>query len=218
ISRQLRLRDLAGLIVIDFIDMEESRNNNAVERRLKDSLRNDRARIQIGRISSFGLLEMSRQRLHPSLQEASTEICMHCRGSGRIRSVDSTALHVLRLVEEEITKTFTPGVAVFAPTAVALYILNQKRNALSQLEMRRGVRIYINADDSLTPPDYRLERIKQLAPGEELPPAVAPAPLPTDVELEIDADIPDDAEEETEAVESDAETQSSEREGAQAEA
>ncbi|HVY98967.1 MAG TPA: Rne/Rng family ribonuclease [Dongiaceae bacterium] len=199
IARQLRLRDLAGLIVIDFIDMEEGRNNNAVERRLKDSLRNDRARIQIGRISSFGLLEMSRQRLHPSLQEASTEICPHCRGSGRIRSVDSTALHVLRMVEEEITKTFSPGVSVFAPTAVALYILNQKRTALSQLEMRRGVRIYINGDDSLTPPDYRLERIKQLAPGEELPPAVAPAPLPTDVELEIDEDVPEEMEEEAEA-------------------
>jgi ribonuclease E len=221
IARQLRLRDLAGLIVIDFIDMEESRNNNAVERRMKDSLRNDRARIQIGRISSFGLLEMSRQRLHPSLQEASTEMCPHCRGSGRIRSVDSTALHILRMVEEEITKSFSPGVAVFAPTPVALYILNQKRTALSQLEMRRGVRIYINGDDSLTPPDYRLERLKQLAPGEELPPAVAPDPLPTDIELEIDADIPEEIEEESEAasaVESDVEAQSGDSEGVAAEA
>jgi len=198
IARQLRLRDLAGLIVIDFIDMEESRNNNAVERRLKDALRNDRARIQIGRISSFGLLEMSRQRLHPSLQEASTDICPHCRGSGRIRSVDSTALHVLRLVEEEITKSFSPGVSVFAPTAVALYILNQKRTALSQLEARRGVRVYINGDDSLTPPDFRLERIKQLAPGEELPPAPAPLPLPTDAEIELEEDIVEETEEETE--------------------
>src|SRR5581483_11746425 len=106
IARQLRLRDLAGLIVIDFIDMEEGRNRHAVERRLKEALRHDRARIQVGRISPFGLLEMSRQRLRPSLQEASTDICPHCRGSGRIRSVDSTALHVLRLVEEEITKAF----------------------------------------------------------------------------------------------------------------
>jgi ribonuclease E len=198
IARQLRLRDLAGLIVIDFIDMEEGRNNNAVERRLKDSLRNDRARIQIGRISSFGLLEMSRQRLHPSLQEASTDICPHCRGSGRIRSVDSTALHVLRLVEEEITKSFSPGVSVFAPTAVALYILNQKRTALSQLEMRRGVRVYVNGDDSLTPPDFRLERIKQLAPGEELPPAPAPLPLPTDAEIDVEEDVVEEAEDETE--------------------
>jgi ribonuclease E len=213
IARQLRLRDLAGLIVIDFIDMEESRNNNAVERRLKDALRNDRARIQIGRISSFGLLEMSRQRLHPSLQEASTDICPHCRGSGRIRSVDSTALHVLRLVEEEITKSFSPGVSVFAPTAVALYILNQKRIALSQLETRRGVRVYVNGDDSLTPPDFRLERIKQLAPGEELPPAAPPVPLPTDAEIDLEDDIVEEAEEETEteaAAEAEGETEASE--------
>ena len=199
IARQLRLRDLAGLIVIDFIDMEEGRNNAAVERRMKESLRNDRARIQIGRISSFGLLEMSRQRLHPSLQEASTEICPHCRGSGRIRSVDSTALHVLRMVEEEITKTFSPGVSVFAPTPVALYILNQKRTALSQLEMRRGVRIYINGDDSLTPPDFRLERIKQLAPGEELPPAPAAIPLPADAEIDLEEDVVEEVDEEAEA-------------------
>ncbi|HVM85707.1 MAG TPA: Rne/Rng family ribonuclease [Candidatus Binatia bacterium] len=199
IARQLRLRDLAGLIVIDFIDMEEGRNNAAVERRMKESLRNDRARIQIGRISSFGLLEMSRQRLHPSLQEASTEICPHCRGSGRIRSVDSTALHVLRMVEEEITKTFSPGVSVFAPTPVALYILNQKRTALSQLEMRRGVRIYINGDDTLTPPDFRLDRIKQLAPGEELPPAPAPVPLPADAEIDLEEDVVEEVDEEAEA-------------------
>jgi ribonuclease E len=199
IARQLRLRDLAGLIVIDFIDMEEGRNNSAVERRMKDALRNDRARIQIGRISSFGLLEMSRQRLHPSLQEASTEVCPHCHGSGRIRSVDSTALHVLRMVEEEITKTFSPGVSVFAPTAVSLYILNQKRLSLSQLEMRRGVRIYVNGDDSLVPPDYRLERIKQLAPGEELPPTNPVAILPTEAEIDIEDDIVEEAEEETEA-------------------
>ena len=215
IARQLRLRDLAGLIVIDFIDMEESRNNNAVERRMKDSLRNDRARIQIGRISSFGLLEMSRQRLHPSLQEASTDICPHCRGSGRIRSVDSTALHVLRLVEEEITKSFSPGVAVFAPTAVALYILNQKRTALSQLEARRGVRIYLNSDDSLVPPDFRLERIKQLAPGEELPPAPDPMPLPTEAEIDLEDDVVEETEAESEdeaegAVEADGETEAAE--------
>jgi ribonuclease E len=200
VARQLRLRDLAGLIVIDFIDMEESRNNNAVERRLKDALRNDRARIQIGRISSFGLLEMSRQRLHPSLQEASTDICPHCRGSGRIRSVDSTALHVLRLVEEEISKSFSPGVSVYAPTAVALYILNQKRTALSQLEARRGVRVYVNGDDSLTPPDFRLERLKQLAPGEELPPAPALIPLPIEAEIDLEDDIVEEAEDEAEGV------------------
>jgi len=149
---------------------------------------------------------MSRQRLHPSLQEASTDICPHCRGSGRIRSVDSTALHVLRLVEEEITKSFSPGVSVYAPTAVALYILNQKRMALSQLEIRRGVRVYVNGDDSLTPPDFRLERIKQLAPGEELPPAPAPLPLPTDAEIDLEDDVVEEAEDETEvAADADAE-------------
>ncbi|MBL8708449.1 MAG: ribonuclease E/G [Rhodospirillaceae bacterium] len=182
VARQLRLRDLAGLIVIDFIDMDEGRNNAAVERRMKDALRNDRARIQIGRISSFGLLEMSRQRLHASLQEASTEVCPHCHGTGRMRSVDSTALHVLRMVEEEITRNPSPGVSVHVPTAVALFILNQKRHALAQLELRRGVRIYLNADDDLTPPDFRLERIKQLTPGEELP----PAPLPSVIEVDLD--------------------------------
>src|SRR5690349_10916006 len=149
VARQLRLRDLAGLIVIDFIDMEENRNNAAVERRLKEALKNDRARIQIGRISSFGLLEMSRQRLHPSLVEASTEICPHCRGSGRMRSVESTALHVLRMVEEEIARTFSPGVTIFVPTSVALFILNHKRASIEEIEQRRGARIYLQADDSL---------------------------------------------------------------------
>ncbi|WP_374384005.1 Rne/Rng family ribonuclease [Dongia sp.] len=204
VARQLRLRDLAGLIVIDFIDMDEGRNNAAVERRMKDALRNDRARIQIGRISSFGLLEMSRQRLHASLQEASTELCPHCHGTGRMRSVDSTALHVLRMVEEEITRNAAAGVTVFVPSAVALYILNQKRHALAQLELRRGVRIYLSADDELTPPDYRLERIKMLAPGEELP----PAPEPQLIEIDFDESEDENYVEETdeaETAESDAE-------------
>jgi ribonuclease E len=203
VARQLRLRDLAGLIVIDFIDMDEGRNNAAVERRMKDALRNDRARIQIGRISSFGLLEMSRQRLHASLQEASTEICPHCHGTGRMRSVDSTALHVLRMVEEEITRNASAGVSVFVPSSVALYILNQKRHALAQLELRRGVRIYLNADDELTPPDYRLERIKVLAPGEELPPAPEAQPI----EIDFDESEDDNYVEETDEVEAVAETE-----------
>ncbi|TDQ83935.1 RNAse E [Dongia mobilis] len=214
VARQLRLRDLAGLIVIDFIDMDEGRNNAAVERRMKDALRNDRARIQIGRISSFGLLEMSRQRLHASLQEASTEICQHCHGSGRVRSVDSTALHVLRMVEEDITRHPTPGVTVHVPAAVALFILNQKRQALAQLELRRGVRIYLTADDSLTPPDYRLERIKQLAPGEELPPAPLPAVIDVDFDDDADEEILEEAEEiDATAAEAADETESGEEEG-----
>ena len=203
VARQLRLRDLAGLIVIDFIDMEENRNNAAVERRMKESLKNDRARIQIGRISTFGLLEMSRQRLHPSLAEASTEICPHCAGTGRIRSVDSTALHVLRMVEEEITRSYSPGITVTVPGAVALYILNQKRAALAELEQRRGIRIYLEADDSLIPPDYRLERLKQLAPGEEVQqrqlPPVTVVEEEVDIEDEIDVEEEETAEGETDA-------------------
>ncbi len=196
VARQLRLRDLAGLIVIDFIDMEENRNNASVERRLKEALKNDRARIQIGRISTFGLLEMSRQRLHPSLVEASTEMCPHCRGSGRMRSVESTALHVLRMVEEEIARSFTPGATIFVPTSVALFILNHKRTSIDDIEQRRGVRIYLQADDDLTPPEYRLERIKMLNPGEEVVKRIAP-PAPV---IEEEEELP--AEEfETEALE-----------------
>jgi ribonuclease E len=205
IARQLRLRDLAGLIVIDFIDMEENRNNAQVERRLKEALKNDRARIQIGRISTFGLLEMSRQRLHPSLVEASTEACAHCHGTGRVRSVESTALHVLRMAEEEIARSFSPGVTIFVPTAVALFMLNHKRRAIEEMELRRGVRVYLQADDELTPPEYRLDRIKQLAPGEEVQPRAAlPAPaieeepedlLPEELEEAAEAAAPEEAEE-----------------------
>ncbi|MGH6893707.1 MAG: Rne/Rng family ribonuclease, partial [Dongiaceae bacterium] len=192
VARQLRLRDLAGLIVIDFIDMEENRNNATVERRLKEALKNDRARIQIGRISTFGLLEMSRQRLHPSLAEASTEACAHCHGTGRVRSVESTALHVLRMAEEEIARNFSPGVTIFVPGAVALFILNHKRHAVDEMEQRRGVRAYLQADDELTPPEYRLDRIKQLNPGEEVQQrAQLPAPV---IEEEPDDSIPEELE------------------------
>ena len=131
IARQLRLRDLAGLIVIDFIDMEEHRNQAAVERRLKEAMRHDRARIQLGRISPFGLLELSRQRLRPSLLEASTQPCPHCNGTGHIRSTESTALHVLRAIEEEGMRRRSAEIAVAVPTVVALYILNQKRADLA---------------------------------------------------------------------------------------
>ena len=199
VARQLRLRDLAGLIVIDFIDMEENRNNAQVERRLKEALKNDRARIQIGRISTFGLLEMSRQRLHPSLVEASTEACAHCHGTGRVRSVESTALHVLRMAEEEIARSFSPGVTIFVPTPVALFMLNHKRRAIEEMEQRRGVRVYLQADDELTPPEYRLDRIKQLNPGEEIQPRALPA-------APIIEDEPDDLPpEELEAEETEAE-------------
>jgi ribonuclease E len=166
IARQLRLRDLAGLIVIDFIDMEEHRNQAAVERRLKEALRNDRARIQVGRISPFGLLEMSRQRLRSSLAEASTQPCPHCGGTGFIRSTESTALYVLRSIEEEGMRRRSVEVCVYVPTTVALYILNHKRDSLAQLETRYGVHVLLARDDSLIPPAFRLERLRAVEPTE----------------------------------------------------
>ena len=154
IARQLRLRDLAGLIVVDFIDMEESRNNRSVERRIKDALKNDRARIQVGRISHFGLLEMSRQRIRTGVLEGSTVVCAHCQGSGVVRSTASIALHVLRVLEDALIKSSTHDVTVRTRTAVALYILNQKRANLRDLERRFGVAIVVEADDTLTGANY----------------------------------------------------------------
>jgi ribonuclease E len=166
IARQLRLRDLAGLIVIDFIDMEEHRNQGAVERRLKEALRSDRARIQVGRISPFGLLEMSRQRLRSSLTEASTQPCPHCGGTGFIRSTESTSLYVLRSIEEEGMRRRSAEICVYVPTTVALYILNHKRDSLAQLESRYGIHVLVARDDSLIPPAFRLERLRAFEPGE----------------------------------------------------
>jgi ribonuclease E len=154
IARQLRLRDLAGLIVVDFIDMEESRNNRAVERRIKDALKNDRARIQVGRISHFGLLEMSRQRIRTGVLEGSTVTCPHCQGSGVVRSTASIALHVLRVLEDALIKSSTHDLTVRTRTPVALYILNQKRINLRDLERRFGVAIVVEADDALTGANY----------------------------------------------------------------
>ena len=159
VARQLRLRDLAGLIVIDFIDMDESRNARNVERRIKEKLKSDRARIQVGRISAFGLLEMSRQRLRPSLLEASTEICVHCEGSGVVRSVESSALHVLRAIEEEGIRGRAAEILTYVATPVAIYLLNQKRAGVLALEERFDMKIAIAADQALVPPDYSLERV-----------------------------------------------------------
>ena len=189
IARQLRLRDLAGLIVIDFIDMEEHRNQIAVERRLKEALKNDRARIQVGRISAFGLLEMSRQRLRPSLVETSTQPCPHCGGTGFVRSTESTALYVLRSIEEEGMRRRSAEVCVHVPTMVALYILNQKRDSLVQLEARYGIRVSVAQDDALVPPAFRLERLRSYAPTETGVSPAAPltqAPAPEEEEEEID--------------------------------
>ncbi|MCA3248187.1 MAG: Rne/Rng family ribonuclease [Azospirillum sp.] len=167
VARQLRLRDLAGLIVIDFIDMEDHRHQAAVERRLKEAMKSDRARIQIGRISAFGLLELSRQRLRPSIAEMSFEVCPHCQGTGRIRSTESTALHVLRGIEEEIAKARNAAeFVVHVPTVVALYIFNHKRAALGDVEARHGVRLSFQGDDSLIPPAYKVERVRTKQPGE----------------------------------------------------
>ena len=157
ISRQLRLRDLAGLVVIDFIDMEVNRNNRAVERRIKECLKSDRARIQVGRISTFGLLEMSRQRLRTSLFEASMVACPHCSGSGFVRSTESTVLHVLRAIEEEGIRGRAARVTVHVPTAVALYLLNQKREGLHAIEQRYDMNVMVFGDDDLVPPDFRLD-------------------------------------------------------------
>ena len=160
IARQLKLRDLAGLIVIDFIDMEIHRNQSKVERRLKDVMRSDRARIQIGRISPFGLMELSRQRLRPSLIETSSEPCPYCEGTGIRRSKDSAALHLLRALEEEGMQHRSKEITVYIPSLVAVYILNHKRAALAETEKNYQLSITIEIDDSLIPPDYRLERVK----------------------------------------------------------
>ncbi len=200
VARQLRLRDLAGLIVIDFIDMEEPRNNAAVERRMKEAMKNDRARIQLGRISAFGLLELSRQRLRPSLLETNFERCPHCSGTGVVRSVESASLHVLRAIEEEGIRKRSSEITIYVPTSIALYILNQKRGELAKIEERHNFHVMVQADDGLIAPDHRLERNKARLPDEDGPlvsadramaetdralaaePVVAPVEEETDVE------------------------------------
>ncbi|MDV7272220.1 Rne/Rng family ribonuclease [Thioclava sp. A2] len=160
VARQLRLRDLAGLIVIDFIDMEERKNNVSVEKRLKDKLKTDRARIQVGRISGFGLLEMSRQRLRPGMLESTTQPCPHCHGTGLIRSDDSLALTVLRAIEEEGTRKRAREVLVKVPVAVANYLMNAKREHVATIEARYGLSVRIEADPALVSPDFTIERFK----------------------------------------------------------
>ncbi|NBT96466.1 MAG: ribonuclease E/G [Methylocystaceae bacterium] len=178
VARQLRLRDLAGLIVVDFIDMEEGRNNRAVERRVKEALKNDRARIQVGRISHFGLLEMSRQRIRAGVIEGSTVPCPHCVGAGHVRSTASIALHVLRVLEEALVKSAAHDVTLRTRAVVALYILNQKRAHLHELERRFGVHITVAADDTLTGAIYHALERGALASGPRLPPL--PSPLRVD--------------------------------------
>ncbi len=172
IARQLRLRDLAGLIVIDFIDMENRQNIRAVERKLREALRSDRARIQLGRISSFGLLEMSRQRLRPNLVEASMIVCPRCAGAGVVRSMQSGALAVLRAIEQEGIRDRSQAVRVEAPADVTHYLLNEKRAALADLESRYDIKITIAASDTLGAEPYRLDRTPRSTPTQakdELP-------------------------------------------------
>lgn len=160
IARQLRLRDLGGLVVIDFIDMMANKHQRAVENRLREALKQDRARVQIGRISKFGLLEMSRQRLRPSLGESSENVCPRCHGHGTIRGIESTALSILRLVEEEAMKNNTSRVLADVPVDVATYLLNEKRQSINEIEGRNNCTLLIVANPSIDTPNYSIERIR----------------------------------------------------------
>jgi ribonuclease E len=195
VARQLRLRDLAGLIVIDFIDMIENRSNRAVERKLKDALKNDRARIQVGRISHFGLMEMSRQRIRFGVVESSTHKCPTCNGTGLVRSVESVALMVMRNVEDHVLKRPGQSINVRVPVDVALYILNTKRGTLATLEMKHGLSITIVADDHVGPQHYVIEKGEARIATGDLPP---PAHIRVDTQAIDDADAADEAVEDEE--------------------
>ncbi|NNU80660.1 ribonuclease E/G [Halovulum dunhuangense] len=175
VARQARLRDLAGLIVIDFIDMEDRRNNAAVEKRLKDKLKSDRARIQVGRISGFGLLEMSRQRLRPGMLEATTAPCPHCHGTGRVRSNDSMALAIMRELEEEGVRQRSKEVLVTAPVEIANYILNTKREHVAMIEGRFGLSVRIEGNAAMISPEYKIERFSTAT--RVVPQMLAAAPI-----------------------------------------
>ena len=160
VARQMRLRDLGGLIVIDFIDMEESRNRREVENRLRDALRQDRARVQFGAISKFGLLEMSRQRLRPALNEGASIPCPRCGGSGHIRDTESSALQILRVIQEESLKDSTAAVFVQVPVEVASFLLNEKRTEITKIELKQRINVLLVPNKSLDTPNYKLERLK----------------------------------------------------------
>ena len=184
IARQLRIRDAGGLIVIDFIDMDSPKHQREVEERLKDALKLDRARVQIGRISRFGLLEMSRQRLRPSLGEATQIVCPRCEGHGHVRGVESLALSTLRLIEEHAMKDNTGQVLVQAPPSVANFMLNEKRASVVEIELRNKVHVVIVADENLETPHIEIQRIREADMGEHSKPsyerltAVEASPVP----------------------------------------
>jgi ribonuclease E len=190
VARQLRLRDLAGLIVIDFIDMDERRNNTAVEKRMKDKLKTDRARIQVGRISGFGLMEMSRQRLRPGMIEATTQPCGACHGTGLIRSDDNLALSILRQIEEEGTRRRSREVLVKCPVGIANFLMNQKREHVAQIEARYGLSVRIEGDPMLISPDFTLEKLKTAT--RKVPEATAPV-------VSVDSSLMDEIDEDTAA-------------------
>ena len=196
VARQLRLRDLAGLIVIDFIDMEDARNDRNVEKRLRDCVKNDRARVQIGKISQFGLLEMSRQRLRAGVVAGSTIPCPTCAGQGIIRSVESTALRVLRALDEEGQRQRATALSVHVPVDVAIYALNQKRREIARMEQDYGLTITFQPMSDMQAGTFEMERIGQRAPEER------PRPVPSpDAPLPVAADSPsDELEEEDETI------------------
>jgi ribonuclease E len=185
----LRLRDLAGLIVIDYIDMESRKHNAAVERRLTEALKNDRARIQVGHISHFGLMEMSRQRLRPSLAETSFVMCQHCQGAGLVRSIESSAVHVLRAIEDEGAKAKASLIMVHCANAVAMYLLNNKRDRIGDIELRYAMRVHFAADESLPPPEIRIERLKPPVPEAER--LMATPVLPAAPAFAVEDDVED---------------------------
>ncbi len=190
-ARQLRLRDLAGLIVIDFIDMDEAKNNRAVEKKLKDCLKDDRARIQMGKISQFGLMEISRQRRRSGVLEGTTLICPHCQGMGRVRSVESSALSILREVEMEAVRHGPGSIVLRAPVDVALYILNEKRAYLLRLQQLQGLQVAVQIDEALSESNHLIERLSTLSEDEAraFVPLAAPAIRP---EPEDDLDVDDE--------------------------
>jgi len=204
IARQLRLRDLAGLIVIDFIDMEEKRNNRAVEKKLKECLKNDRARIQVGRISHFGLLEMSRQRIRASVLESTTQICSHCGGTGHVRSQSSVALHVLRGIEEYLLKNTTHDITVRTTPDIALYLLNHKRQTIIDYENRFGVAIVIDADNAVGNQHFAIDRGEPVANPVKIETLFNFAAIPDDDDddIVIEADEEEDEELEEKAASS----------------
>tara|TARA_R110002167_G_scaffold202616_1_gene406439 strand:+ start:42314 stop:44965 length:2652 start_codon:yes stop_codon:yes gene_type:complete len=197
VARQLRLRDLAGLIVIDFIDMDERRNNIAVEKRMKDKLKTDRARIQVGRISGFGLMEMSRQRLRPGMLEATTQMCSHCHGTGLLRSDDNVALSILRALEEEGVRGRSKEVLVRAPISIANFLMNGKREHIGDIEARYGMSVRIECDTTLVSPDFAIEKFKTAT---RVVPDAAPIVTSTIMMDDDDDDIVEETPDEEETV------------------